>query len=350
MGKASAPSSPNPYTSAQAQFQYGGLAAELGQKINDVNTVGPTGSTTYNTTGGGINAQGYPVASNTTQTTTLSPAEQAILSGSQGLQQQQINSAGNLLKNANTAIGAGAPSIAPVVYGAPAAGGITTGIDTSNVPGIQSVQGLNGIEQNAQATALAGEEAAMNPGLTQSREQLDASLRNSGSHPGDPAYDNAMSALDASQASAQTQAAGAAITAGTGLENTVYGEQANTNSQLFGQAAQQAQQQNTAQSQQFGEGVTQANLSNTAGQTALSDWAQQTGVPLNELNSILGSSQVTSPSAVSPTPQNVSSPDIMSAFQNQYAGQLSQYNAGVATTNGLIGDAATVGSLALMFA
>jgi hypothetical protein len=40
----------------------------------------------------------------------------------------------------------------------------------------------------------------------------------------------------------------------------------------------------------------------------------------------------------------------MSAFQNQYAGELSNYNANVASQNGLVSDAATVGAIALMFA
>jgi hypothetical protein len=345
MSKGSAPAAPDPYTTAQAQYQYGTEAADYSTALNDINTVGPTGTTGYAITGVDPTT-GAPIR---TQTTTLTPAEQSILTGTQGIQQSQVNTAGNLLGEFNTELGTGAPSIAPINYG-PTAGPVQNTISTSGVPGIESIQGLEGLEQQGQSTALAGEEAAAQPGMTQAREQLDASLRNSGAHPGDPAYDNAMAALDASQTQQQTQLAGAAINAGTGLENTVYGEEANTNSQLFSQAQQEEQAFNTAQQQQFGEGTTAAGTSNAAGTTALADWANQLGVPLNELSAILGGSQVSSPSSISPTGATVSAPDIMSAFQNQYAGELSNYNAGVQTTNSEYGDLASLGMLAYLAA
>jgi hypothetical protein len=39
----------------------------------------------------------------------------------------------------------------------------------------------------------------------------------------------------------------------------------------------------------------------------------------------------------------------MSAFQNEYAGELSNYNAGVSTTNSEVGDATTLAALAYMW-
>ncbi len=338
--KGSAPAAPNPYTSAQAQYTYGTQAAQYGAGLNDVNTVSPTGSTSY---AFGENPQtGMPT---TTQTTNLSPAEQSLLTGSQGIQQGQLGTAGTLAGSANAAAGAGEPNIAPVQYSAGNAGPVATSINTSGVPGIGPTQGY---EQYGQKTALAGEEAAMQPGMQQQYEQLDASLRNSGATPGSPAYDNAMSAFDANMNNAQTQAAGAAINAGTGLQNTQYGESANTNQQLFTEAQAQEAAQNQGQSQQFGENLNNAQLSNSAGTTALSDWANELGIPENEISSILGGTQVASPSSIAPTSSQISAPDIMSAFQNQYAGQLAGYNANVASTNGLIGDASTLGALAIM--
>lgn len=342
MGKPSAPSAPDPYTTAQAQYQYGTQAAQYGAGLDDISTVGPTGSSTYTF---GSNEYGDPT---TTNTTTLSPEEQQILNQSEGIQSGQLGTASTLLGDVNKTAGQGAPSIAPVQYSAGNAGPVATSINTSGVPGIESIQGAEGLEQQGQSTALAGEEAAMQPQQSQETEQLQAQLTNAGIHPGDPAYDNAMASLNSQIGQQDTQAAGAAITAGTGLENTVYGEEANTNQQLFGEAQSEEQAQNSGQSQQYGENLSNANLSNTAGTTALSDWANETGIPLNELSSILSGSQVSAPQSGASTAQSVSAPDIMSAFQNQYAGQLSQYNAGVASNNALYSDAATLGSLAYL--
>jgi hypothetical protein len=345
MGKPSAPSAPDPYQSANAQYEYGTRAAQFNQGLNDVNTVGPTGSTTYTSTPGTYNPQTGEYGPNqTTQTTNLSPAELAILQGSQGVQEGQLGVGGQLVNEAGQAVSTGMPSIAPVQYSA-AGGPIQSGIDTSGVPGIGPTQGY---EQYGQRTALAGEMAALEPMQSQEFEQLDASLRNSGNGPGTPAYDHAMATLNSQIGGQDTQAAGAAITAGTGLQNTQYGEEANTNQQLFGEAQSEEQARNAAESQLFGQNVTNANLSNTAGGTALADWAQETGIPINELSAILGGSQVSAPSSIAPTASQVSAPDIMSAFQNQYAGQLSQYNAGVASNNSLYGDAAGLGALAYL--
>lgn len=340
MSKGSAPASPDPYTTAAAQYQYGTQAADYNAALGDTNTSGPTGSTSYKVTGTDPTT-GAPIR---TQTTTLSAPEQQILNQSQGVQSGQLDSAGNLLDAFNTASAAGAPNIAPVKYnvdGTP----IQSNIDTSNVPGIENTQDAY---TYGQSTALAGEQAAQEPALQQDRAALDSSLRNSGAQPGTPAYDNAMAKLDASQTATRAQMAGAAITAGQGLQNTQYGESANTNSQIFGQQQAKQTATNAAQGQDFSEKLSDATLSNTAGSTDLADWAQKTGIPLNELSAILGGSQVATPSAVAPTQASTAAPDIMSAFQNQYAGALSKYNAGVSTSNAEVGDAATLGTLAYL--
>lgn len=341
MGKPSAPSAPDPYATAGAQYNYGIKAAGYNTALNDVNTQGPTGSTNYAVTGFDPNT-GAPIR---TQTTTLSPAEQAILNKSQGVQSGELGAAGNFLGQVGTASGAGEPGIPGVKYGA-AGGPIQGSINTSGVPGIIN---SNDAYNYGQSTALKGEMAALDPSLTQDREQLDASLRNSGAVPGTPAYDNAMSRLDASQAGARAQAGSAAISAGNTLQNTQYGESANTNEQLFTQAQAEMAARNAAEGQGFGQNVENVGLNNQGGQTALADYAQKVGIPLNELTSILSNSQVNAPSPSAPASSNVGSPDIMSAFQNKYAGQLSKYNAGVASSNATTSDAASLGALALMF-
>lgn len=334
MGKPSSPQAPDPYQSANAQYLYGTKATDYNASLNDTNTVGPTGSTSYKITGYDPST-GAPIR---TQTTQLSPQEQALLSGQQGLQIGEQGTGYNLLDQFNRTA-SGVPKINPVQYGANG-GPIQSSIDSSGVPGIVNT---NDAYNYGQSTALKGEMAGLDPSLTQNREQLDASLRNSGATPGTPAYDNAMAALDANQAGARTQAAGQAISAGNTLQNTQYGESANTNEQLFEQAKARMAAGNAAEGQQFGQNVENVGLNNQGGQTALQDYATATGIPLNELNSILGGTQVTMPSALSPSSSQTSAPDIMGAFNNQYAGKLAGYNADVSSANTT---ESTVGSLA----
>lgn len=343
MSKGSAPAAPDPYTTAAAQYQYGTEAGAYTTALNDVNTVGPTGTTSYNVTGTDPTT-GAPIR---TETTSLTPAEQGIFNSGQTIQQGQLNTGQNFLGQVNQASSTGEPSINPVQYSA-SGGPIQSSINTSGVPGIENTQDAYNY---GQSTALAGEEAAMQPGLTQSKEQLDASLRNSGNLPGSPAYDNAMAALDADQAQQQTQAAGAAISAGNTLQNTQYGESANTNSQLFGQAATAQSQNNAAEAQLYGQNASNAQLNNTAGSTALADYAQQVGIPLNELSAILSGSQVSAPQANAAGTANVQAPDIQSAFNTQYQGALAGYNANVATGNAdTSAGASLLGALALALA
>lgn len=338
MGKGgSAPQAPDPYASASAQYQFGTAAADYNAALNRVNTTGPTGSTSYKVTGYDPQT-GAPIYA---QTTSLAPSEQAIFDKSQGLKTGQLDSAAGLMDQFNKTNAQGAPTTAPIVTGV--SQGPLSQVDTSGVPGIADVSGLY---QKSFDTALAGEKAAIDPSMKAEKEQLDASLRNGGAHPGDPAYDNAMAQLDARQANANAQAAGAATTAATGVQSTNYGESANTNSQLFGENIAGTQAKNQVQNQDFSQKQANAQLNNASGSEALSQWAQKLGIPLSELNSILTGSAPAMPQAVSPGQSNTQAPDIMSAFTNQYNGQLAKYNADVATSNATTTDAAGLAAAA----
>ena len=344
MGKdSSAPSAPDPYTTAAAQYQYGTEAADYNAALNRVNSTTPTGSTQYTITGTDPTT-GAPIYS---QNTSLSAPQQKILNATQTQELGQLGSAGSALGSVNSALGS-TPSVKPV-QSSVSANPVNTNLNTSNVPGIANVGSL---EQQGQSTALAGEEAAIMPGMKQQQEQLDSSLRNSGAVPGDPAYDNAMASFNASMNNAQTQAAGAAITAGTGLQSTNYGESANTNSQLFGEDTSALSAENAAQGQQYSQGLSSAQLNNTAGSQELSNWAQELGIPLSAITSLMGAgggvgSSGSGTGSSTAAGASTSAPDIMAAFQNQYQGQLAGYNANVATDNADTGAGATLGAAAI---
>lgn len=149
--------------------------------------------------------------------------------------------------------------------------------------------------------ALAGQEAALNPLWSQKSEQLDSSLRNAGAQPGTPAYDNAMAAFNSQETGAYTQAAGAA-------ENT---------------------------------GLNFADFANQAR-------IEQQQLPINEFLSLSNGQPLQAPPTQPASQSSVSTPDIMSAFQNAYQGQLNSYNANVASSNSTMGDLATIAAAFLM--
>jgi hypothetical protein len=186
VGKGAAPSAPDPYASAAAQYEYGTQAAGYNASLNQVNQVGPTGSTTYNQTGTGVN--GAPTFTATTQ---LSQPEQALLSGSQGLGLQSQELAGGQGRNVASTLGS---------YQLP-------------------TQGANQqFGQSAMQAAYGQETATMDPYWNQQQESLDASLRNSGATPGTPAYDNAMQSFQANRSSAYGQAENQAFGQGLSAE------------------------------------------------------------------------------------------------------------------------------------
>jgi hypothetical protein len=186
VGKSSAPTAPDPIQTAQAQEQAGTEAAAYNASLNQVNQVGPTGSTSYAQTGTG--AGGAPTFTATTQ---LSQPEQALLSGSQGLGLESEGLAG--------------------------AQGTNVGNTLSGFQ-LPTQQGNEAFGQQAQQAAYGVETASMDPQWNQQQESLDASLRNSGATPGTPAYDNAMQSFDANRSSAYGQAENQAFGQGLSAE------------------------------------------------------------------------------------------------------------------------------------
>jgi hypothetical protein len=274
VGKSSAPSAPDPYSSAAAQYQYGTQAASYNAALNNVNQVGPTGSTSYNVTGTG--AGGAPEYTATTQ---LSQPEQQLLTGSQALGAQSQELAGQQGENAGSAI------------------------EGYQLP----TQGENQqFGQNAMNAAYKEQTATMDPYWSQSQESLDASLRNAGAQPGTPAYDNAMQSFQANRASAYGQA-----------ENQSFG-------QGLASEGQQITDVNAAQGGQIGNFLQLA-----------------TGTP--------GQSMSTGASGNASTGASVSAPNIMQAFENQYEGQLTGYNANVASSNATTSDASTLAAASLLY-
>ena len=338
MGKSSAaPQAPDPYTSAQAQYQFGTQAAAYNKALGAGSTVTP-GATQTNKQTGTDPTTGAPIY---TSTTTLSPAQQQIYNALQTGQQSQGATADQLAARAGSSLTAPLPN-------APGEQAVQMGIDTSQVPGIVGQGDLNAFTQQQQQAAYANQTQYLDPQYQQQQEQLDSQLRNSGAHPGDPAYDNAMKLFTNQKQQAYESAFNNSQQTGLAAQQALYGESANTNQQVFGEQAAKQQAANSAAQQKYGMDLQQ--LSTVLGLRM---------APQDEYSSVI--SGITNPgggggpsmglggsSGSGGGGSAVSAPDIMAAFQQQYSGQLSNYNANVATQNADTGAIASLAAAAIM--
>lgn len=102
---------------------------------------------------------------------------------------------------------------------------------------------------------------------------------------------------------------------------------------------------NQAAQQLFDRQLTAGNFNNANRERALAEALTLRSLPLNELNALASGTQVSVPqfSGIAPTP-NAAPVDILGAAQQDYAGRLNSYNAGVASDN------ATMASIAQILA
>lgn len=258
MGK-SAPKAPDPVATAQAQSNMNRDTALMQQQMNMVGTSGPWGSTSYNQTGttSYVGADGKLVSvPQFTQTTTLSPTQQAIFD-------QQQAAMGNL----------------------------------SNIANQQSQRVSSTLSDpfkfDNQATAdwiydMGASRIA--PQQQQNEDRLRTQLINSGLRPGTAAWDSEMTRM--SQA----------------------------NNDQWNQLALQGR------GQAFNEQLAVRNQ------------------PLNELNALLGQSQVANPNQMAgATPQtSVGGVDYTGLVNSNYQNQMQAYNSKNGVLGGLFGLAGNV--------
>jgi hypothetical protein len=338
-GRNPLPGGPTPPPSIPPPSQPGSTGSGYGP-YNQPGTNYDTGSLIT-----GPNGEAVPQAAppTYTQTTQLSPAQQELLNLQEGNQISAGMSAGNLA--AQTAASTANPlALQTGVANTP----VQSQINTSGVPGIAGAGNLAGFTDQAQNATYQQQTQYLNPQFAQEKEQLQAQLTNQGAQPGDAAWNNAMTLFNNQQQQAYQSASNNAVEQGLAEQQALYGESANTNQQLFGEAATQGQFANEAAGQRFGQELQGAGFGNSA-------LIQQQQLPLQEYLALNGQT------AAGGTPSfglagggsggagGVQAPDIMSAFNNQYQGELANYNAGVASTNADVGAGASLASSYLMY-
>lgn len=234
---------------------------------------------------------------NWTQTNTLSPEQQALYESNTGNQQKRLDLASGMLDKLDLGAGLGDTNLSGVDPGM--LGNVLTGLASGP-----------GMEQNLADTIYRQQTRYLDPQMEQQRSRLMAELADSGFTPGTPGYDQAMQNFMDTSNRSYGAARDSAIAQGYSQGNTQVNQQQALAQLLSG-----------LQNQGFQQAVTRHNI-------PLSDLASLTSGAAPQMNFGGG--------GTSSTP-NLGSTDIMGALNQQYQGQLGQYNANVSSNNATTG-------------
>lgn len=209
------PADPTTVANAQTTSNIGTAAAQ--EAANNINTVGPNGSVTYNQTGTYTDPTTGAQLPTYTQTTQLDPLSQAILTGTKQVGASLVPTAQNLANSAATS------ATTPLNF------------NTADSGVLNSTP--QAIDQNATGQIYAGEEALLAPQQAEQQQQLQDQLSRAGISVGNQAYSNAETQLGTQQNQANAAALGTATQGGITAANNMF------NMALQGQQNNVAQQQ-----------------------------------------------------------------------------------------------------------
>lgn len=288
MGKSapSPPAAPDPAKTSAAQTASNKETALYNFGLSNPNMNTPLGNINYNVTGG---EGAQPTA---TGNVTLSPETQRLYEEYNRNILQQSETAGRALGSANE-----------MFY---------TPYDLKgNVAQTPSQEDLMGNLKNTQDALYSQQTQYLDPQFQKQQDQLNSGLANQGLAMGSKAYENAQGDLAQQKQQAYQSARESAI---------------------GGAAQQQAQLSNTA-------------LANQAQQAQL--YTQQYQAPLSFYNSLITGTQPNMPQFGAPQGSNMAGTNVQGAYQDQYKGQLNQYNAEMGAQNSATSGLFSLGSAAL---
>lgn len=412
MGKSSpkAPAAPDPLVTSAAQTQSNKETASWQAALNAVNQQTPWGSLTYSQVPGGgktydedaynkamdaYNTQletyrsagstpnslyrgGYapgkePTApdrekfllSDTPQrwqlNMELSPEQQKLYEAQVG-QDQKINDiAGGYMDRISGVMGRpfslnGLPGLRTNVQSRP----LQYGLDYSGSPKLPGVDDFSADANKVRDAYYAKQTSMLDPEYEKASNQQEAKLANQGIMPGSEAYKNAWDDYNRSKSFDYDNARTSAILAGGNEQSRLFGLGLSARQQDVGEKNTQGQFYNSAVGQGFGQDLQSAQFANQARQQALQEALTERQLPLNEFNALRSASQIQTPQ-FGQTPQTQMQPtNVLGAYQNQYQGQLNNYNSQLASNNNamsglfglggsLIGAAGNAGGFGALF-
>ncbi len=307
MGKKSAPSAPNPYTTAAAQTQANTAAVRESARLNAIDQYGPLGSSTYIR-----DANGIP----TGQRVTLNPLAQTMLTN-------QLATGADLSTRARQ-LGGQLPTGPLDLSGLPS----RQGVSTSGLPALPGVGDFSADAAKAQDAAYGKAMSLMRPDMDTSRARLVQSLSDRGIPLDSVAGKAELDRMDRSQSEAMSRAAYDAVSAG-GQEQ----------SRLFGLAS-------TARGQLYNEGLSTASANSQLRQAGLSEALALRNQPYSEFSAInAAAGGVQMPSFQSNAAYQMQAPDIAGLIGTDYQNRLNSYNQ---RQQGLWGTMGTLGMAAFL--
>lgn len=332
-GKPSAPPAPDYAAAATAQGAANRDTALASWQLNNANQVTPWGTRTTAQTG--------PKDTDYTVTTTLNPADQAMLDQSRTLSGGLLNLGGNALQNAAGTIGQPirTDTLPPMSYQVDTKG--SKQLDYSGLPGAQYSVGDTGDIRNQVENAAWGKYISRAAPLMQAQQStLDTRLANMGGVTTSPAAARAQAQLRASQGDQVNQAIFDSILQGGNAAEQEQGMRlagANLwNTQRQGDAgllAGQTAANNATNQQDIQNAFANANLANATRSQGLNEQAQLQQIPLNQLMAMLSGTQINSPQFQPVTPTNIQPAPIFAgaeaqnqAAQQQYQNQMGGFN------------------------
>jgi hypothetical protein len=369
-----APTPPDPIVVANAQSAANIESATAQQKLNMINTNGPTGSVSY--TPDATAPGGY------SQNTTLSQGQQGIYDGGVQAQQGALNVANQQIGRVGAALNRGLdPGQLQTSYdqGGPIQNSFDKGqsLQYGYDPG-QQVQGHAGYQNinqsvNQAANAAYGQATSrLDPQWQQAQRDQETKLANQGLGANSTAYQNGMDTFNRGKNDAYNQAAYSAIGAGNAEQNTLMGQQlaqgtfANqAAAQMYGQNQGQAAFHNTAAGQDYSQNMGAAQFGNQAqaqqnqenqsaamfGNQAAGQQFQQNAyaqeLPINNFNALMSGTQVSTPQGVQYTPSSVGQTDVTGAYALNSQAQNANYQAAMQNNSSNMGGLFALGSAAM---
>tara|TARA_R110000787_G_scaffold15048_1_gene46318 strand:- start:273 stop:1349 length:1077 start_codon:yes stop_codon:yes gene_type:complete len=278
MGKsASAPAAPDPAATAAAQGAINEATAETQARLNRVNEIGPYGSSLYSKTDGGDGSSDY------TRTTTLDPAQQAILDQQNVITGDLNTLAGDQLGRVSTALA-----------------------DPYSYDGLPSAPTADAAARQQTIDALYGQYASrLDPRFADEQTAQLTSLANQGIAVGSDAYTKAMESFGRTKNDAYTSASNQAVASGGAEQNRLFGLQSNER------------------------------------ERAIQEYTAQRNAPLNEVTALMSGTQIQNPTFSAIPQTGIGAADITGptalAYQGQMQNAANQQSANNAVTSGLFG-------------
>ena len=279
MGKSSprAPAAPDPYATAAAQGAMNKETAETQARLNRVNEYTPYGSSVYSNTEGGDGSSDY------TRTTTLDPAQQAIVDQQTGISSQLNELAGDRITRVEGSLS-----------------------DPYSYEGMPDAPVADAAARQQTIDAMYNQyESRLNPQFSDAQTALETQLANQGIGVGSDAYTKAMESQGRTRNDAFQSAMNNAVTGGGAEQSRLFGLQGN------------------------------------ARERAIQEYERIRNAPLNEVSALMSGTQINNPTFSAIPQTGVANTDFIGAqnssnamLNNQYAQQMGANNA---MTGGLFG-------------